>query len=205
MGLDVLEPAQRSVGDEIPSPRLGDITYPLDQLIGSQGNRLPDSSMDLDHLAEIPPDLAFSLDSCDRAIRDHSEDRSGSRLLHSPESVTVRPKQQPVKSLDHIEGFTPEYFGLSNETDPYLLRHFRFADEGDTLFFRVHFRREADDNPGGDTSSRAIPVHFKLSSEELGKLTMPDTTVRKDSTPTSVRNELDALIPHSTGRRLVGL
>ncbi|KAH8894537.1 hypothetical protein GQ53DRAFT_820911 [Thozetella sp. PMI_491] len=87
------------------------------------------------------------------------------------------PSSDPVRSLDDTDGFLAQYFGLSGETDPYLIRHFRFASESDCRFFKVHFRRVAAE--WNDLES-AVPVHFMTSSDKLGNLMKAETTLQPE-------------------------
>ncbi|RFU34824.1 hypothetical protein B7463_g1540, partial [Scytalidium lignicola] len=114
---------------------------------------------------------------------------------------------QPIHSLDEIEGFSVQYFGLSGEMDPYVLRHFRFADEGTSKFFKVHYRRLASESPRGyPTEGQQIPVHFMLSANEL--LRSPEMEAVESETigkQVTTKESLDAIIAPEIGARLVGL
>ncbi|KAL2812918.1 hypothetical protein BDW59DRAFT_35404 [Aspergillus cavernicola] len=116
----------------------------------------------------------------------------------NPETSTQR-----IRSLDKREGFSCQYFGLSGESDPYLLRHFRFPSDGETRFFKVHFRSLAAE--GRIDDSRQLPVHFMVSSDELGNAMKSETTFGHESPPDCVRSRLDRMVSTEDGQRLVGL
>ncbi|KAF5004709.1 hypothetical protein FDECE_8820 [Fusarium decemcellulare] len=106
-----------------------------------------------------------------------------------------------IKSLDDMPGFTAQYLGLSGETDPYLIRHFHFASEGEARFFKVHFRQVASE--GNGITLDGVPAHFMISSEELGKTMKPETTLHDPSE--SMGTKLNDMINPNDGRRLVRL
>jgi hypothetical protein len=105
-----------------------------------------------------------------------------------------------VHSLDDLEGHSAQYFGLSGESDPYLLRHFRWDENGERQFIRVHFRNVLANN-----DTKEIPIHFALSKDELAKETKLETTISRDSSKGTARERLDKLIRPEDGRRLIAL
>jgi hypothetical protein len=128
-------------------------------------------------------------------------------------------------SLDQFEGFSGQLFGLSSESDPYLLRHFRWDENGYRRFMRVHFRRVGPDesskpahskqirtrqfssNPASapDLSVKGVPIHFALAKDELFKELKSETGIQKDMAQDSGRKALDSLVPPEDGRRMVSL
>ncbi|KAL3444612.1 hypothetical protein BJX65DRAFT_310798 [Aspergillus insuetus] len=119
---------------------------------------------------------------------------------HSPNSGLPAPS---VRSLDKLDGFSSQYFGLSGESDPYLLRHFRFLSDGQTQFFKVHFRSLAAQSES-ENSTRP-PVQFMVSSDELGNAMKSETTFGDSPRSGSARQALDDIVGPEDGRRLVGL
>ena len=118
---------------------------------------------------------------------------AGPSTAHTSDTAVSLGKQ----SLDETEGYSAQYFGLSGEMDPYLLRHFHFADADTTKkFFKVHYRQVSPESPND------IPVHFRLTAHELANPLVSETSIR----PLSPRPEpLEALVPVQVGVRLVGL
>ncbi|GMF72115.1 unnamed protein product [Aspergillus oryzae] len=113
--------------------------------------------------------------------------------------VTVgRSPTQFVQSLDQLEGFSAHLFGASAESDPWLLRHCSFDDAGVKCFYKVHFR-----NAGGVPTADKIPVHFMLAADDLATSAKQETSCRFSGDAT--REELNRLVPHDYGQRLVSL
>lgn len=113
--------------------------------------------------------------------------------------VTVgRYPTQFVQSLDQLEGFSAQLFGASAESDPWLLRHCSFDDAGVKCFYKVHFR-----NAGGVPTADKIPVHFMLAADDLAASAKQETSCRFGGDAT--REELNRLVPHDYGQRLVSL
>lgn len=108
-----------------------------------------------------------------------------------------RAPTQFVQSLDQLEGFSAQLFGASAESDPWLLRHCSFDDAGVKCFYKVHFR-----NAGGVPVPLRIPVHFMIAADDLAAGAKDETCVAAGG---STREELNALVPHEYGQRLVGL
>jgi hypothetical protein len=136
----------------------------------------------------------------------------------------VPPLDFPIDGKDGVHGL---YFGLSGETDPYLLRHYRYDSHGEFRQFKLIFRQTANDlyndiptdpppdhlalDPflnGDNVAPRmqnSIPVHFMMAADELADDAKEDTTVRPHVSPEAVRLELDQLVKPEDGSRLVGL
>lgn len=126
-------------------------------------------------------------------------DPSGDFLLqlqpdfHIPE----RPTPQAIQTLDYLKGVSSQLIGASGESDPWLLRHCKFDEQGFLLFHQVHFR-----NAGGVPRDEKIPVHFLVSADELYD-SAKETT--KYPNTVSRRDELNSLVPLECGQRLVSL
>jgi hypothetical protein len=50
-----------------------------------------------------------------------------------------------INSIDGKDGVHGEYFGLSGETDPFLLRHYRYDDIGEFRMFKLVYRQTSND------------------------------------------------------------
>ncbi|RDW66463.1 hypothetical protein BP6252_10098 [Coleophoma cylindrospora] len=137
----------------------------------------------------------------------------------------VPPAEYPIDGKESVHGL---YFGLSGETDPYLLRHYRYDEHGEFRMWKLIFRQAANDlyndlpreqsvqspNDMGGTEGSAtgsqitlppVPVHFMMAADELAHEAKYDTTVRQHMSAQGVRMELDQLIRPEDGSRLVGL
>lgn len=130
-----------------------------------------------------------------------------------------------VQSLDQLEGLSAQYFGLSGESDPYLLRHFRWDENGQRPFVRVHFRRVGPESRATGVNSQSsrrapevmgssgsrdaekknIPIHFALAKDELAKEAKLETATPSSLLSESARDELNRLIHPEDGRRMVAL
>lgn len=140
-----------------------------------------------------------------------------------------------VNSLDDRSGTNAQYFGLSGESDPYLLRHYRYDAQGEFRFFKLTFRKAADDIetdservpqqphpteaglagaiPNDEQQEQQlpnytpnqIPVHFKISADELAADIKEETVVRPGVSSETVRKELYELVKVEDGVRLIGL
>lgn len=108
-----------------------------------------------------------------------------------------RPPTQFVQSIDQLDHGHAQLFGASAESDPWLLRHCCFDDQGMKYFYKVHFR-----NAGGVPTAQRIPVHFMISSEELTTSVKNET---RAGTGEATRERLNYLVPPEYGRRLVAL
>jgi hypothetical protein len=135
-----------------------------------------------------------------------------------------------ISSIDRKDGVHGVYFGLSGDTDPYLLRHLPYDERGEFKMFKLIYRRLGNDINRYKTRSLSsgqspsvsdrqqeshfarstfaegpVPAYFMMAADELGDCGKEDTAVRKDVAPEAVREELDRLILPEDGRRLFGL
>ena len=135
----------------------------------------------------------------------------------------------PIEGKDGVHGV---YFGLSGDTDPYLLRHFKYDEKGEFRMFKLTYRQLASGfNQGGtqatnslrslgsgllqenscvgsprsNTGDGPVPTYFMMAADDLGDCGKEDTSVRNDASPQAVRMELDRLILPEDGSRLFGL
>lgn len=101
-------------------------------------------------------------------------------------------------SLDEMQDFTAQLFGISAESDPWLLRHCRFDEHGLRRFYKMHFRSVANIR-----EPEQVPVHFMIASNDLKEGFKNDTA--PSTSEHDLRTELDNLIPAEDGRRLFKL
>ncbi|KAH7139686.1 fungal-specific transcription factor domain-containing protein [Dactylonectria estremocensis] len=97
--------------------------------------------------------------------------------------IAASPRQTNHKhnSIDQRLDFQGTYFGLSGESDPFLLRHYLYNDADEFPFLRVIYRRAQTDGHGSEqlhhshpthTSHKQkspVPIQFLLTSNELGE------------------------------------
>lgn len=105
---------------------------------------------------------------------------------------------QHVRSLDQLESSTAQLFGTSAESDPWLLRHCKYDENGIRSFHRIDFR-----NAGGVPVEGLVPVHFLLTEDSLLKPAKDATAFCPRKGSEERQQELDALIPPGYGWRLI--
>lgn len=117
-------------------------------------------------------------------------------------------------SIDQRANFQSTYFGLSGESDPYLLRHYLYNEADEFPFLQVIYRRTQTDCHGSEglhqqssatqnEQTSHVPVQFLLTSNELGEELKKIGPVSQPYNQESVKSELDALVNDEHGRRLV--
>lgn len=137
---------------------------------------------------------------------------------HRPGAITPatspkHPSHGP-NSIDQRANFQSTYFGLSGESDPYLLRHYLYNEADEFPFLQVIYRRTQTDYHGSDglyqpssitqnEQNSHVPVQFLLTSNELGEELKKIGPVNQPYNQESVKSELDALVNNEHGRRLV--
>ncbi|ETN36712.1 uncharacterized protein HMPREF1541_08990 [Cyphellophora europaea CBS 101466] len=144
--------------------------------------------------------------------------------VHEPQSPL------PTPSLDLLRGVSPQYLGLSGHTDPHLLRHFRWDEDHQRKYFKLHFRRAAlHTGLSGHVQSpdlrmqglavdtplmngtlpkpdgQNIPVQFMLPVTDITEEEKKDSTFRSESSAEDLRSELFNLINPADGLRLIQL
>ncbi|KAF4783072.1 hypothetical protein HER10_EVM0005871 [Colletotrichum scovillei] len=150
-------------------------------------------------------------------ISANSAHETGGRYLTEPHAGCARSSHptDATFTIDQRPGFQSAYFGLSGESDPYLLRHYLYNDADEFPFLRVIYRRTQPWTPSrrdhssitGHHSSthdqNNVPVQFLLTSNELSdelrRLGPTDHLYDHDS----VRKELNDLVDEDVGQRLV--
>lgn len=111
--------------------------------------------------------------------------------------INLPPMTQFSQTLDNIKDHTAVLLGGSSESDPWLLRHCRFDEDGLRSLFDVQFR-----HVGGVPTTEKIPVHFLVTPDALTEPALAETRVAHTS---ELRARLDQLIPATWGVRLVRL
>ncbi|KGO48660.1 Transcription factor, fungi [Penicillium expansum] len=127
---------------------------------------------------------------------------TGGELLQQTGAITS-PASQPVqriRSLDLIEGSITQFYGMSSESDPWLLRHCRYDEYGMHGLHRTRIR-----NVGGVPIEGLVPVHFLETEKELmlPKGSEMDNRPQKDQMQD--QNQLDVMVSPAHGKRLLCL
>lgn len=122
-------------------------------------------------------------------------------------------------SLDARPGYSNQFIGLSNETDPFLLSHFHYDNLDNYTMFRLTYRKMTDDvNLASQIWSRAsegaariptseTPIQFQIFNE-----TICEENIRIAEKDFSVHNSetedmalLKKIVPDDSGHRLLKL
>ncbi|OAP56818.1 hypothetical protein AYL99_08930 [Fonsecaea erecta] len=114
-----------------------------------------------------------------------------------------------VNSLDDKKGTNAQFFGLSGESDPYLLQHYRYDERGEFTQFKLSYRKVADDSSSAKWLSspppNGVPVYFKVSPDDLEGDIKEETTIRPNVSSETIRKELYDLVSIEDGCRLMDL
>ena len=122
-------------------------------------------------------------------------------------------------SLDARPGYSNQFIGLSNETDPFLLRHFHYDNLDNYTMFRLTYRKITDDvNLARHIQSHAsegvekiptseMPIQFQIFNE-----TICEENIRVAEKDFSLHNSetedvalLKKIVPDDSGHRLLNL
>lgn len=109
-------------------------------------------------------------------------------------------KIQHIRSLDQLHASTAQLFGTSAESDPWLLRHCKYDDNGMRHLHGIHFR-----NVGGVPVEGLVPVHFLVTEDSLLVPSKEATSFSAEADVQQLRGELSKMIPPRFGARLVQL
>jgi hypothetical protein len=119
-------------------------------------------------------------------------------------------------SLDERFGYSSQLIGLSNETDPFLLRHYQYDTRDTFQMIGLDFRKITDDiNLQGFTISSQssqipvsdIPVQFAMTNEEICEedVKIIDKDFSGSNTEADDHALLYKIIPVDFGSRLLKL
>jgi hypothetical protein len=136
--------------------------------------------------------------------------RAALRPSHNPiDSQRTPHSRLTVNSIDEKRGTNAQYFGLSGESDPYLLQHYRYDERGEFTQFKLSYRKVADDSSSAKWLSspppNGVPVYFKISPDDLEGDMKEETAIRPDVSAEMTRKELYDLVPIEDGCRLMDL
>ncbi|RAO65189.1 uncharacterized protein BHQ10_001201 [Talaromyces amestolkiae] len=115
-------------------------------------------------------------------------------------NIRDTPKIQHIRSLDQLNASTAQLFGTSAESDPWLLRHCKYDDNGMRHLHGIHFR-----NVGGVPVEGLVPVHFLVTEDSLLVPSKEATSCSAEVDVLKIRDELNEMIPPKFGVRLVPL
>lgn len=119
-------------------------------------------------------------------------------------------------SLDERPGYSSQLIGLSNETDPFLLRHYQYDTQDTFQMIGLDFRKVTDDiNMQGPTISSQpslipvsdIPIQFAMTNEEICEedVKIIDKDFFGSNTEAEDHALLYQLVPLDFGSRLLKL
>ncbi|KAL1878851.1 hypothetical protein Plec18167_004146 [Paecilomyces lecythidis] len=179
------------------------------------GDFAPEISAGEDAMEDVLSPQVYNEDPSandDQSRNYHSEDAehpldlspaSSIKASSSPQGIGSETSQRETHaatshSLDEMQDFTAQLFGISAESDPWLLRHCRFDEHGVRRFYKVHFRNVAD-----VSEPEQVPVHFMIASNDLVEGFKGDTALSPPEHDSRI--ELENLIPTEDGRRLFKL
>lgn len=119
-------------------------------------------------------------------------------------------------SLDERPGYSSQLIGLSNETDPFLLRHYQYDTQDTFQMIGLDFRKVTDDiNMQGPTISSQpslipvsdIPIQFAMTNEEICEedVKIIDKDFSGSNTEAEDHALLYQLVPLDFGSRLLKL
>jgi hypothetical protein len=125
------------------------------------------------------------------------------------DNLGVSQDRLAINSIDDKIGTNAQYFGLSGESDPYLLRHYRYNNSGEFNQFKLSYRKVADDNSSAEWSyfqpPNDVPVYFKISADDLEGEMKEETSIRPNASAEMTRKELYELVQIEDGCRLMDL
>ena len=116
-------------------------------------------------------------------------------------------------SLDHSSDFSPQIFGFTNESDPWLLNWFPFDTEDELKFFKIIYRKMGDRSPHSDHAlarmdpAETLPVHFVRSHRQtvVNAVDMADSYLSGGGGEEADAAELRTLVNPELGTALVRL
>ncbi|CDM31751.1 Zn(2)-C6 fungal-type DNA-binding domain [Penicillium roqueforti FM164] len=149
---------------------------------------------------EPQPDLMTRHTSME-SMDDHpiSPDQESPQQIGAITSPASQPVQR-IRSLDLIEGSIAQFYGMSSESDPWLLRHCRYDEYGMRSLHRTHIR-----NVGGVPVEGLVPVHFLETEKELMLPKGSDMDNRSQKDVMQDRNQLNDMVSPEHGKRLLSL
>lgn len=108
------------------------------------------------------------------SIAPSSPPRQEAQMISTADTHTTDPASPKPFSLEGRKGYSNHLIGLSCESDPYLLRFYKYDRDDMYPMFRLDYRRmQGDINPSpGSPSGHAsdsVPVQFVLTDEEVLK------------------------------------
>ena len=101
----------------------------------------------------------------------------------------------PLQTIDQMEDGCPQVIGLSSDMDPFLLHHYDADESG---FF--HFKQLSIQS----VQSHPYPIQFLTSRRSLIAKSREDAG-DQDVIDEQLRSDLEAVVPPSTGERLISL
>jgi hypothetical protein len=180
-------------------PRLGDI----DCYIDDSNVQFPDPERADDRQAAVGciglMDISGAIAAPDAQGIESLNGRTHAGLEAMDERPTKRQRRDrlppPNRSLDMCRDYTSQLFGLSGESDPYLLNFYPYGKNQEFRFSKVIYRRLEE--PGDDPSaSCSLPTQFLLSHDSITTAALARSELDATNTENGLtdREELDRLI-----------
>lgn len=119
-------------------------------------------------------------------------------MYHAPTALSPL-KETPLSelqspSLDAEPDHNAQIVGLSGESDPYLLRRYRFGDNGQCCFQQLRIRDMG--------MADGVPVQFMVQDNSLANKAQPGDFGKS---ATAIRDEIIAMVANEVGKRLIKL
>lgn len=118
--------------------------------------------------------------------------------LDAISNIRDTPKTQHIRSLDQLPASTAQLFGTSAESDPWLLRHCKYDDNGMRHLHGIHFR-----NVGGVPVEGLVPVHFLVTEVSILVSSKEATSFSAGVELQKSRGKLNKMIPPKFGVRSI--
>jgi hypothetical protein len=122
-------------------------------------------------------------------------------------------------SLNERPGYSSQLIGLSNESDPFLLRHYLYDVRDNFPMFKLDFRKVVDDATVQNHAMHAasletlkipaneLPVQFVMTNEQIGEDQTPpiDPDISDGMSESDDRVRLAEIVLNEWGSRLLKL
>jgi len=112
----------------------------------------------------------------------------------TPQSLPMSIDNSMEPSLDAQTCSNAQLVGLSGESDPYLLRQYRYNGNNECRFQTIRMRRMGD--------NECVPVHFVIQQNDLAAKAQPS---ENPSSGDSWRKEVKDMVSDDVGKRLIRL
>lgn len=112
----------------------------------------------------------------------------------TPQSLPMSIDDPSEPSLDAQTASNAQLVGLSGESDPYLLRQYRYNGNNECQFQTIRMRRVGDND--------CVPVHFMIQQNNLAAKAQP---AEDPNSGDAWRREVKDMVSDDVGKRLIRL